>query len=343
VTFSTLPNRVERLTAAGTSALAVVRLDGPDAHSLIQRFFSKPLRPMRPVHGELRDESGVIDDPVVLLASDGSIELTLHASKWIVDSVCAWAGRHGFESGSGQPSTVEATIEAEIEAALPLVKTELAARVLLAQRDAWRDTHWSPELAREVLNDGSLAALLNPPSVAIVGLPNAGKSTLANRLFGQQRSIVSPIAGTTRDWVGEQANLDGLVVTLIDTPGIRTSSDAIEQHAIRLSLQTIKAADLVLVLLDATQDERLQRELIDRHPGALVVMNKLDLADRFNDDPTTTGDNLCVSATLGTGIETLIERLKASFGVGVRPDGAVRWFTQRQRSLLESVAGRGAV
>src|SRR3954447_26397913 len=105
-----------------------------------------------------------------------------------------------------------------------------------------------------MIDDRSLYWLLSRPRVAIVGPANVGKSTLANQLFAAERSITADVAGTTRDWVGALANLDGLVVELIDTPGVRETKDAIEAQAIGVASRETSRADLILLVLDASAD-----------------------------------------------------------------------------------------
>jgi len=110
----------------------------------------------------------------------------------------------------------------------------------------------------------SLHWLFYPPKVAIVGPPNAGKSTIANQLFAQERSITADVPGTTRDWVGEIADVDGLAVFLIDTPGIRQTQDEIERTAIAQSSHEIGRADLVVLVLDGTDSLEVQGEWVSR-------------------------------------------------------------------------------
>src|SRR5690606_12064877 len=103
-------------------------------------------------------------------------------------------------------------------------------------------------------------------------------STLANQLFAQERSITADLPGTTRDWVGEIANLDGLAVMLIDTPGLRMTDDLVEREAIERSGQQVRAADLVVVVLDASVPAAEQLAHRQAHPNALIVVNKCDRA-----------------------------------------------------------------
>ncbi|MCB0742235.1 MAG: tRNA uridine-5-carboxymethylaminomethyl(34) synthesis GTPase MnmE, partial [Chitinophagaceae bacterium] len=121
----------------------------------------------------------------------------------------------------------------------------------------------------------------NGVSVAIVGKPNAGKSTLLNSLLNENRAIVSDIAGTTRDTIEEVINIDGLLFRLIDTAGIRKhTADLIEEAGVERSLAKIKQADLVLYLFDAAEEENellvIKEELQNENANYLLVANKID-------------------------------------------------------------------
>lgn len=124
----------------------------------------------------------------------------------------------------------------------------------------------------------------NGISVAIVGKPNAGKSTLLNALLNENRAIVSEIAGTTRDTIEELINIDGIIFRLIDTAGIREhTSDMIEKIGVERSLDKIKTAGLVLYLFDAVNEpvEELNKQLAqfnEQQVKYLAVANKIDEA-----------------------------------------------------------------
>ena len=121
----------------------------------------------------------------------------------------------------------------------------------------------------------------NGVSVAIVGKPNAGKSTLLNSLLNENRAIVSAIAGTTRDTIEEVLNIDGVLFRLIDTAGIREGTDEIEAIGVEKSREKIRSADLVVYLFDALEEskenvETVQQELLNIAKNCLMVGNKLD-------------------------------------------------------------------
>jgi tRNA modification GTPase len=150
--------------------------------------------------------------------------------------------------------------------------------------------------------------------VAIVGAPNTGKSTLLNQLLGEERAIVSDIAVTTRDVIEEVLNIDGIQFRLIDTAGIRETTETIEALGIERSQQKIEQAKIVLCLADSGDLTNLQetqewvQSLFTLHPDKhiLLIQNKADLANSPNLNPQ---EALQISALTGTGISELKEKL----------------------------------
>jgi tRNA modification GTPase len=152
--------------------------------------------------------------------------------------------------------------------------------------------------------------------VAIVGAPNTGKSTLLNQLLGEDRAIVSDIAGTTRDVIEETLNIDGILFRLIDTAGIREGAEEIEAMGIERSKEKIKQAKVVLCMADASDSKsmdevgqwvnHLQEEFPDKK--ILMLANKVDVAK----SPGVTESNcIYISAKDGLGIDALKEKLVA--------------------------------
>jgi tRNA modification GTPase len=149
-------------------------------------------------------------------------------------------------------------------------------------------------------------------SMAVVGRPNVGKSSVFNALLAQNRSIVAEIPGTTRDLVSELTNLEGIPVRLQDTAGIHHSDDPIERLGMDRSLQAIADADAILLVVDMSkpqlpQDATLRQQL--SQSSCIAVMNKSDLPSvwSFEEKIDFTGSwpQVDVSATTGSGIEAL--------------------------------------
>lgn len=145
-------------------------------------------------------------------------------------------------------------------------------------------------------------------TLAIIGRPNVGKSSLFNRLLEQDRAIVNPQAGTTRDVVSEYLEIDGIPVRLLDTAGIRATSDVVEAEGVERSYAASADADLVLAVVDLSEPlTDVDRALLTRAATAssLVVGNKRDLAE-----DTALDDCIAVSAKTGEGIVELRSRIR---------------------------------
>ncbi len=162
---------------------------------------------------------------------------------------------------------------------------------------------------KKLLDSFSLGNVIrNGVSVAIIGKPNAGKSTLLNTLLNESRAIVSDIAGTTRDTIEETININGILFRLIDTAGIREAKDIIESLGVERSIEKMKSADLVLYVYDmhtetaahVREQEEKFKELGLRY---LLVVNKADDADLSG------GNTISISAKFNKGIDRLKEKI----------------------------------
>ena len=151
--------------------------------------------------------------------------------------------------------------------------------------------------------------------VCICGRPNVGKSSLLNALLGQERVIVTPVPGTTRDVIEEAINLDGLPVVLWDTAGLRETDDQIEQMGVNLSRQYLEKADALIVVLDGstrlTQDDEVLLRNVEARK-VLIAVNKDDLPQVLSpEDLSRFSDSIVrVSAKSGEGINVLQKKLR---------------------------------
>jgi tRNA modification GTPase len=182
--------------------------------------------------------------------------------------------------------------------------------------------------------------------VAIAGPPNAGKSTLFNRLARRDAAIVSPFPGTTRDVLELHLDLGGYPVTVLDTAGIRETNDPVEREGVRRASEQAASANLVLWVVDgtATESQALQRPLIQAPSEftAWLVVNKMDLVaeedrrrieSRFNREEIV---NL-VSSTTGVGVDELVNALARFAGSFFTPEPALVT-RERQRAHLKETA-----
>lgn len=154
-------------------------------------------------------------------------------------------------------------------------------------------------------------------SLAIVGKPNVGKSSLLNALLKEKRAIVTEIAGTTRDVIEEYINLDGIPIKIIDTAGIRDTEDVVEKIGVERSKEKIKEADLVLLVLDSSRElDDEDKEIIEaiRHKKSIVILNKIDLENKLDIGILNDFENMIkVSAKEQIGIDGLKNKIKDMF------------------------------
>ena len=182
-------------------------------------------------------------------------------------------------------------------------------------------------------------------AVAIIGRPNVGKSTLLNALLQEERAIVTPIPGTTRDRIEEWVELDGIPFKLIDTAGVREVRDEVERIGVELALKAAEGADLVLFMLDLSEpltaeDRAIARPLAGKR--ALLLLNKSDLGRSFSPQEALQALGiepegvLEISAKLGTGLEELKRRLVELVWEGrlERPEGLFL-LNIREKELLQ--------
>jgi tRNA modification GTPase len=172
--------------------------------------------------------------------------------------------------------------------------------------------------------------------VVLAGEPNVGKSSLLNALAGEDLAIVTDIAGTTRDKVSQVIHLQGVPITIVDTAGLRDTTDKIESIGIERSWSEISNADVVINLKDAAMGDHDLDEKIARHRSPkstlLTVFNKADLLDPV---PVTTGNDLYISAKTGYGLEQLSEKLL--YLAGWQPGQESPWLArQRHIDALEA-------
>lgn len=167
-------------------------------------------------------------------------------------------------------------------------------------------------------------------SLAIVGRPNVGKSSLFNRLLQQERAIVTDIPGTTRDLVSETASIGGIPVKFMDTAGIRAGREPVEKLGIERSYQAIADADLTLVVVDLSAEMTGEDRALFA-PGRIVVGNKSDLPRAF-DEPV----DIEVSAATGAGIGELRQRIVAAMAPEVSREPGFITSLRHEQLLRES-------
>jgi tRNA modification GTPase len=356
-------------TPSGTSALATIRISGPDTNSITAAALGSPTPPRSATHADYTDIAGALVDDVLatLFAGPNSytgedaLEISCHGSPFIVQKIladllargCRPAGpgeftQRAFLNGRIELSQAESVmdlINARSERSLAsaqqvlrgalgrhmgaLIAGVLGALATVEAHIDFPDEDLPPEdrrlLAAKVgdLLDGARRLLATERtgvllregiSTVIVGEPNAGKSSLLNRIVGSERAIVSAEPGTTRDFIEERVSIGANGLRLVDTAGLNPAATGLESLGIGKTLERAAAADLYLVVLDATRPcPALPLEVTSRitTSNTLFIMNKSDLLAGSPAAAVAPAGfrTAVVSALDGSGIDALIAEI----------------------------------
>jgi tRNA modification GTPase len=287
--------RLALASPLGFCAIGAIQLAGEKAAEVFNRFFSHPLpdESGKMILGIFRDEHGRPVDQVLAVKLPGSrVEITSHGGVRIVQRIIDTLERAGAALVDAETLIAESfglteLVESEAYRLFPTAKTTLAAKFLLAQ--AHGDLGQIVKTGGDEISRQAAMAywpairfLLEGVRIVIAGPPNVGKSTLLNILAQSKRALVADLPGTTRDYVQIETEFSGLPATLIDTAGIGPTDDPLAKEVRRRSLEQIAQADIVLIMLDATNAE-LNRQFIDELPKNLsrlvVLINKIDCVE----------------------------------------------------------------
>lgn len=366
--LDTITTIVAPATAEG-GAVMVVRLSGDDAIAIADRMFRgrTPLSEAKGYtmhYGHIVDNNeNSIDDVVVALfrtphsyTGDDTVEITLHGSRHITQTVLRLAIEHGARMATAGEFTRRAFLNGKMD----LSRAEAVADVIAS------DSQWSHNIAAtqmrgdysarlnmlrsELLRLCSLLeleldfseedvefadrtelknildkievkieelclsftlgnAIKNGVNVAIIGEPNVGKSTLLNRLIGDDCAMVSDIAGTTRDTIEATTVIDGIRFRFVDTAGLRTTDDRLEQMGIERTHRAIERAHIILHLASAENPIFSDYNTTCDQQHYLRIVNKID--KHISSDYTAMDNTLYISAKENIGIDYLRDKLRS--------------------------------
>ena len=401
-------------TPHGMGAIAVIRVSGYDALSIVSQLFMQSGKPFdigkmvanKAYYGHIVDRDDLLDEVLVTFyraphsfTGEDSAEISVHGSVFIQQKLLqilisrgcrmAEAGeftRRAFVNRKfdlAQAEAIADLISSESEAAhrvainqlkggfskeLQVMRSKLLEMTSLMELEldfSEEDVEFADRSQLKALLEETLShvnklkdsfrlgnAIKNGVPVAIVGQTNTGKSTLLNALLGEDRAIVSDIAGTTRDTIEETLNINGILYRFIDTAGLRNTNETIEKIGIERSYKKIQEATLVIGMLDATKGAEnvlfAAKEILEKmdleHQQLILCINKVDTLDDQgeallgqvrqaldNDDIMV----VCLSAKHGFGLGDLYNTLKLSQPLA-SPDATLVTNVRHYEALLHA-------
>ena len=364
------------ITGKGTSAIATIQLFGENADAALKKIFvpktrkTAPFQPGQILLGTITDGSRAIDHVTIGCETPNTFAINCHGNPIIIADIMKLLQKNEVKLLTAQQlltKTLTAqkrfnTIEIEAKIAQLNAKTIEGTKILENQIDiglSKKVQNWLQNIksitldeikadVRQILNTSKAAKLIiYGCTVAIVGPPNTGKSTLLNCLAGRQKAIVTDIKGTTRDWVSAQCKISPLSLTLIDTAGLdeeleATPKNIVEKKARQKSAEFLDQADLLLLVLDNSQGkDQLNKSLFKKTAGKkiLTVLNKSDLPAGFDPAqlPNALKNTVLISAKLETGIENLLNKIRQICGAADFELNSAVCFTARQENLLKQL------
>lgn len=339
------------MTNLQPGGVAIIQLHGEDVSCILEQYCGP--RDWSP--GRLSLVSlGKRDHGLAVLVNRQAAQLMPHGGVRLVEQILSDLEALGLTIGGAVSPRLlypeaDSMLEAAMLSALSEVTGTLAADWLLAQPRLWQEAIdrgiGAGEPARLAAEAGILNQLLHPPMVALVGAPNAGKSTLANQLVGRTAAVVSDQPGTTRDWVRSTAMIPvsaepefvgekgagAIAIHLVDTAGWRRTDDPVEAKAMELGRAVVEQAALQIHLREP--DGAWVGDAFAGHGRALWVINKADLvedaeifqeAERAEPAFGSSPDHpLWISAVTGQGMDHLYQAIVRSLGLEClrRPPG----------------------
>ncbi len=365
------------MTGPGAGAIATVQLFGDSASTLLQQVFvpvggrAPSLETGRVLLGHITDGDCTIDEVTIGCESAETFCIHCHGNPLIVEAIVRRLQGLGVQIVSAAQlltavwtaANPHGPIATEARLALTTVKTVAGAALVSHQvQEGLTATvrQWQAHLddvsfesvrreARRILEESRTARLIiEGCTIALVGPPNTGKSTLLNALAGRTKAIVADVLGTTRDWVSADVLLPPLAVTLIDTAGLNPGAErAVDKAAQEKSVEMLHLADLVLLVLDGSRTaDQIAPGTLESLAGKRVVavLNKSDLPERFpvSTLPDPWRNVVRLSARQGEGLQDLTTAIHQACGVADFDSRATLAFTLRQFSLLERLSSAAA-
>lgn len=346
------------ITSKGTGAIATIQICGDNANTILEKIFKPPteLKIGKIYIGTISDSNRTIDQVTIGCEEPDTFAINCHGNPLIVEQIMQLLQKQGVELITSEQMLVRTfkggnTVALEAKLMLPKAKMLKGTEIILNQIDGgltaaakkWLDCPPGEiaDDAKNIIEAGRIAKLIIfGCRIVLAGPPNTGKSTLLNQICGKQKTIVTDIKGTTRDWVSAECRIGPMSVELIDTAGLDEQLiDDINKAAKQAAIDIINQANIVLLVLDNSEPtNQLDKSLINilTNKKVLTVLNKSDLPCRFKAGNLPNVIN--ISAKSGKGIDRLCDGILRLASIENFDLNQPACFTPRQEQLLAQLA-----
>jgi tRNA modification GTPase len=361
------------MTGKGTGAISTIQIFGDSAGDVVGKIFEPAgkgraeFKTKKILLGKISDGDKTIDQVTIGCEQHETFTIHCHGNPLIVEMIIQLLQKHDVKilspeqflskiSAQNQTSTIALEAKLHLQKAKTLQGTKIIANQIRAglsqkARD-WLEGMNKISLeeikaeASRILHETQTAKLIIYGCTAVLtGPPNSGKSSLLNRLAGRQKSIVTDIKGTTRDWVTAHCQIDTLSLELIDTAGLDEQypdpEQSIEIAAQGKTSEILEKTDLVLLVLDHSQNEHPDEKLLGKiaHKKIITVLNKSDLPAKLDLGklPGLLSNQVTMSAKTGKGIEELIKKILQITSTANFSLQTAVCFTDRQENQLRQL------
>ena len=332
-------------TAVSNAGIGIIRISGSEAMEILVKIFEPynkkadvyQLENHRIYYGNIKDGEEVVDECIVLImkgphsyTKEDVVEIDCHGGVTVVYKVLNLVLKNGARAAEPGEFTKRAFLNGRIdlsqaEAVMDLIdsKNEMARKNSMTQLKGGLSDKIK-QLREEIIYQIAFieSALEDDrPKIAVIGKPNAGKSSFLNALLGEERAIVTDIAGTTRDTLEESVTIDGITLNIVDTAGIRDTEDKVESIGVERAKKEIESADLILFLMDTSvqiseEDIEILQRIRDKKK--IILLNKSDKATEesgfeqsaLKEYISEETPVISISAKYGDGIDNFIMELK---------------------------------
>ena len=328
-------------TAKGSSALGVIRISGENLNSLLSHLFAKKLSDRRAILTDVKFKDVVFDNCIVILycapksyTGEDVIEIITHGNPVIMNSIIELLCQHGVSNAAPGEFTERAFINNKISlddvnevlTSIVSLRAELETIINFPEDDDTPDliikkiTEQIERIALLIdsilINSKEGRSLNHKRTYAFIGKPNSGKSSIINCLLREDASIVTSIAGTTRDSIEYELSINNKIVTIVDTAGIRTAQDKVEIEGIERSIKALQKADKIFYVVDVSRGLDKDDHAILKNYDITnydIVFNKIDLDGLEPRVIRNSPIEIYLSAINNIGIDLIRDRVDEDF------------------------------